>query len=98
MDVKKQLNNALETGEVLLGSNKTIKALLYGEPKMVLLSQNCPKDQRESITYYCMLSDTPCITLTDDGIELGSGIGRSHILSTVCILDEGDSTILEVKT
>ena len=59
MDVRKQLNIAIESGEVLFGSNKTIESLLYDKPKMVLLSSNIPREQKESILYYCTLSSTP---------------------------------------
>ena len=97
MDINKQLNTAIETGKVIFGSNKTIDEVLTAEPKMVILSRNCPPKQRESIKYYCALSETPYVTIKDSSLELGSAIGRSHLISTVCILDEGESTILEVQ-
>lgn len=97
MDVKKQLNIALETGKVALGSNKTVDSLLYGEPKLVIMSSNCPRKQTESITYYCALAKVKCVSVKETSIELGSGCGRLHPLSVVAVLDEGESSILEVK-
>ena len=97
MDVKKQINTAIDTGKVIMGSNKTIDNVLYDKPKLVLLSSNCPRQQKESLTYYTQLAGIPCVTLSESSLELGSACGRPHPLSALAIMDEGDSTILEVK-
>jgi large subunit ribosomal protein L30e len=97
VDVKKQLNIAIDTGEVVLGSNKTKDSLLYGEPKMVFLAGNCPQDQKETITYYSRLAGVPCVTLKENSMELGSSCGRPHHLAALAVLDAGESTVLEVK-
>ncbi|MBD3387693.1 MAG: 50S ribosomal protein L30e [Candidatus Altiarchaeales archaeon] len=95
MDVKKQLNVAIESGEVQIGSNKSIESLLNGNPKLVLLSRNCPRKQREAITYYCRLAGVPVVTLKENSVEVGSGVGKPYPISAVTVLDEGESTILE---
>lgn len=95
VDVKKQLNTAITSGKVILGSNKTLEKLLNDQPKMVLLSGNCPKKQAESINYYCQIAKVPCVTLTESSMELGSACGRPHPISALSVMDEGDSTILE---
>ena len=97
VDVKKQINTAVETGKVTLGSNKTVDSLMNENPKLVLLSGNCPKKQRDAITYYAKIAGIPCVTLAETSIELGSVSGRPHPISAMTIIDEGDSTILEVK-
>jgi large subunit ribosomal protein L30e len=97
VDVKKQLNIAIESGKVLFGSNKTIDSLLNGKPKLVLLSSNIQKKQKETITYYCSLSNTPCVTLKESSIEIGSSCGRSHPISSLTVMDVGESSILEVR-
>jgi len=97
MDIKKQLNNAFETGKVLMGSKKTIDSILNDEPKLVILSSNCPAKSKESIEYYARLADVMVVVLKDNGVELGSSLGRSHSVSALSVLDEGESSILEVK-
>jgi large subunit ribosomal protein L30e len=97
VDVKKQINTAIVSGNVVFGSNKTADALLYDEPKLVLLASNCPKSQREKITYYSALSGVKCVTLKENSMELGSGCGRPHHLSALAVLDAGESSILEVR-
>jgi large subunit ribosomal protein L30e len=97
VDVKKQINTAIDTGKVEFGSNATIDALLYGKPKVILLSGNCPKEQKEAISYYASIANVKCAVLKESSIELGSACGRPHPLSALTVLDEGESTILEVK-
>lgn len=97
MDIKQQLKTVVDTGKVSLGSNKTIETIMDGKPKLILLSGNCPRQQRESITYYCRLANVRCVTLKESSIEIGSICGRPHPISAMSILDDGESTILEVK-
>ncbi len=96
VDVKKQLSNAVESGKVLLGSNKTVDSLLHDKPKLVLLSSNCPAKQAETIIYYCRLADVPYARVQETSIELGSSIGRPHPISVAAVMEEGESGILEV--
>jgi large subunit ribosomal protein L30e len=96
VDVKKQINTAIDTGEVIYGANKTIDSILYGKPKLILLAGNCPRNQKEAINYYAKLANVKCVNLKESSTELGSACGRPHHLSALSILDEGDSTILEV--
>ncbi|MFH1056048.1 MAG: 50S ribosomal protein L30e [Candidatus Altiarchaeota archaeon] len=95
VDVKQQLNNVIETGKVVLGSKETMSAILHGKPKLILLSGNCPQRERESLKYYCKLSKTPCVTLKESSIEIGSSLGRPYPISSIAVLDQGESTILE---
>jgi len=96
VDVKKQINTAIDTGKVILGANKAIDSILYGKPKLILLAGNCPRSQKETITYYAALANVKCVGLKESSMELGSACGRPHHLSALTILDAGDSTILEV--
>ncbi|MFH0862285.1 MAG: 50S ribosomal protein L30e [Candidatus Altiarchaeota archaeon] len=96
MDVKKQINTAIETGKVILGANKAIDSILYAKPKLILLAGNCPRSQKETISYYASLANVKCAQLKETSTELGSACGRPHHLSALTILDEGDSTILGV--
>ena len=97
VDIKQQLKTAIDTGKITMGSNKTIDSLLLDDPKLVLLASNCPRQQREAIAYYCRLSNTPCVTLKETSIEIGSSCGRPHPVSALSVIDEGESTILEVQ-
>ncbi|MBU0761938.1 MAG: 50S ribosomal protein L30e [Candidatus Altiarchaeota archaeon] len=96
VDLKK-LKNAVETGRVELGYNKTVKSVLMSTPKAVVLSGDIPKDMRQSIEYYCWLVSVPLIVAKENGLDLGSSLGRSHTITSLSILDEGDSSIVEAQ-
>jgi large subunit ribosomal protein L30e len=95
MDIQQQIRAAVETGKVVYGSEKTIEALLTAEPKMVVLSSDCPQIQKESINYYCTLANVPQISVKENAIDFGSSVGRPHPVAAMTILEEGESTILE---
>jgi large subunit ribosomal protein L30e len=97
VDVKKQLNIAIDTGEGILGSKKTIDSLLYGAPKMVFLAGNCPRQQKDSLQYYCRLAGVTCVALKENSMELGSSCGRPHPISALAVVDAGESTVLEAR-
>lgn len=97
IDVKKQLVNALESGEIIFGSKKAVESLLNREPKMIVLSKDCPRDSVEMLSYYCRIAEVPLVRTKENSVDLGSGLGRSHPISTITVLDEGESAILEAS-
>lgn len=97
MDIKKQIKNAIETGEVLMGTKKAIDALLNREPKLIIIASNIPNEQKDSLQYYGMLAGIPVVMIKDDITELGSSLGRSHGVAALTVIDAGESTILEVN-
>jgi large subunit ribosomal protein L30e len=94
-DLKDELTGVMKTGKVVLGSKRVVKTLLTGNLKLIILSSNCPDDVREELMYYIRLSKTPYDIITDDSIELGSICGKPFPISTIGIVDEGESDILK---
>jgi large subunit ribosomal protein L30e len=94
-DLRQKLTNAIDSGKVTLGSKKVMKELLVGSPKLVILSSNSPTATRERVIYYSMLADVPYYMAQEDASELGSICGKPFGVSAVCVLDEGESGILE---
>lgn len=93
-DLKTKIGSVMKTGKVVLGSKSVIKTLLVGNPKLVILSKNCPEKEREQITYYAKISGTPLETAEETSIELGSICSKPFPISAIGILDEGESEIL----
>jgi large subunit ribosomal protein L30e len=94
VDLKK-IKNALDTGEVVLGYQNTIKSLLLSKPKLVIISGDTPQKMRESIEYYCSLSNVPLSQAKENATDLGSSLGRRHTVTALSVMDDGESTILE---
>lgn len=96
-DLKDKIGNVMKTGKTVIGSNQVTKSLLVGNPKLIILSSNCPDQEREEITYYSRLSNVPVEVTKEDSIELGSICGKPFPVSAIGVLDEGESNIISSK-
>ena len=59
MDVDRGIRVAVDTGDVTLGSEKSIQSLKLGKGQLVIVAQNAPKDIIEDVEYYAKLSEIP---------------------------------------
>lgn len=96
MDVDRGIRVAVDTGNVTLGSEKSIQGLKLGKGKLVIIAQNCPRDIREDVMHYSKLSDIPVYDYQGTSVDLGSVCGKPFTVATLIIREPGDSTILEV--
>ncbi|MCX8170950.1 MAG: 50S ribosomal protein L30e [Candidatus Bathyarchaeota archaeon] len=94
-EVDRSISIAVKTGKILFGSNSTIKSVMTGRAKLVIVASNCPEDRREKIEYYCKLSGVPLIIYLGTSLDLGSVCGKSFMVSALTIRDPGDSDILK---
>lgn len=95
MDVDRSIRVAVDTGDVTLGSEKSIQSLKLGKGQLVIVAANTPKDIVEDVEYYTNLSDIPSYTYEGSSVELGSVCGNHLQLHTLIVNDPGDSTILD---
>ena len=96
MDVERGIRVAVYTGNVTLGSSKTIQALKLGKGKLVIIAENCPKEVAEDVTQYSQLSKIPVYTFQGTSVDLGSVCGKPFTVAAMMVNDPGDSTILEI--
>lgn len=95
MDVDRSIRVAVDTGDVTLGSEKSIQSLKLGKGQLVIVAANTPKDIVEDVEYYTNLSDIPSYTYKGSSVELGSVCGKPFTVATLIVNDPGDSTILD---
>lgn len=76
MDVDRSIRVAVDTGDVTLGSEKSIQSLKLGKGQLVIVAANTPKDIVEDVEYYTNLSDIPSYTYEGSSVELGSVCGN----------------------
>lgn len=95
MDVDRSIRVAVDTGDVTLGSEKSIQSLKLGKGQLVIVAANTPKDIVEDVEYYTNLSDIPSYTYESSSVELGSVCGKPFTVATLIVNDPGDSTILD---
>lgn len=97
MDIERGIRVAVDTGKVILGSNKTIQAIKLGNGELVVIANNAPKDLKDDVEAYSKLSNIPVYTFEGSSVELGSICGKPFTVTTLMIQEPGDSNILEIK-
>jgi large subunit ribosomal protein L30e len=93
--VEAELKTALRTGKVVLGAKKSIKLLKLGKAKAVIVAQNAPPEIRRDVLYYAKLSGIPVYVYPGTSRELGTLCAKPFVVSTIAVIDEGDSKIVE---
>ncbi|MDI3484536.1 MAG: large subunit ribosomal protein L30e [Methanobacteriaceae archaeon] len=96
MDIDRGIRVAVDTGNVILGSKKSIQNLKLGKGKIVIIAENAPEDIKDDVEYYARLSNIPVYVYKGSSVELGSVCGKPFTVTTLLIQDPGDSTILEI--
>ena len=95
MDVDRGIRVAVDTGDVTLGSEKSIHSLKLGKGQLVVVASNAPKEILEDVEYYANLSEIPSLVYDGTSVDLGSVCGKPFTVATLIVNDPGDSTILD---
>lgn len=96
LSFESELKNLLKTGKVIYGSKKTIKLLKLGKLKMVIIASTLKSSIKQDILYYSKLSGIPIYEYSGSGWELGTLLGKPFMVSTIGVIDAGNSRILEL--
>ncbi|MDI6819405.1 MAG: 50S ribosomal protein L30e [Candidatus Hodarchaeaceae archaeon] len=94
--MNREIRQAVDTGKVILGTDKSMKALKLGQAKLVILASNCPKVIRTDIERYARLANIPIHVFQGDSAELGLACGKPFLISVAAVMDPGNSNILGV--
>ena len=97
MDIERGIRVAVDTGKVILGSNKSIQAIKLGNGELVVMAANAPKNLKEDIEIYSKLSEMPVYVFDGSSVDLGSICGKPFTVSVLVVQEPGDSNILELK-
>ena len=97
MDIERGIRVAVDTGKVILGSNKSIQAIKLGNGELVVLAANAPKTLKDDVEIYSKLSEIPVHIFDGSSVELGSICGKPFTVSVLVVQEPGDSNILELK-
>ena len=95
MDVDRSIRVAVDTGDVTLGSEKSIQSLKLGKGQLAVVAANAPKEIIDDVEYYANLSDIQAYTYDGTSVDLGSVCGKPFTVATLIVNDPGDSTILD---
>ena len=96
MDLSRQLKNAIATGNLLFGQRQAKDACASGAAKMIILAANCPEDYTTELR-----AAHPEVTMHRARMvnrELGIACGKPFSVSTITVLDAGDSDLMALDT
>jgi large subunit ribosomal protein L30e len=93
-DIRSDLGSVIKTGKIEVGSKNVLSGLLMENPKLVIISGNCPNDVKERVVYYSRLSKTPYHITEENSVELGSICGKPFPVCALSVKDAGESDIV----
>jgi len=94
MDFNASLRRAIKTGNVILGQNQTEQCIKEGRAQIVVVAQNCPENFKNQIRDQENLF---VHTFEGSSVALGKACGKPFMVSTLAIVDPGESDILTLK-
>jgi large subunit ribosomal protein L30e len=93
--INSKLALVMKSGKYSLGYKSTIKSIIQGKSKLVIISANCPPLCRSKIEYFAMLSRTNVHHYSGNNIDLGTACGKYFRCSCLSITEAGDSDIID---
>ncbi len=97
MDIAREIRKAIDTGKVILGTDKSMVALKSGEAKLVIYAANSKKDAVEDLLHYASLASISTMEYKGTGVDLGMVCGKPFIVSMLTIISPGESLILSAE-
>lgn len=97
MDLAYELRKALETGEVVIGSKRTVELAKSGGAKLIIVARNAPREVKEDLEYYGRLSNIPIYEFEGTSVELGTTLGKPFVVASLAIVEPGESNILALS-
>jgi len=97
MDIAREIRKAMETGKIILGTDKSLKALKSGEAKLIIYAANCNKESKEDLDYYSNLGTVQTLEYKGTGVDLGMVCGKPFVVSMIAVLSPGESMILSAE-
>lgn len=96
MDIIRQLRSAMNGGNLLFGQKQANDACSRGDAKLILLAANCPQDYIDEL--HAKYPDVTMHRVTMVNRELGSACAKPFAISTICVIDAGNSELLTLRT
>ena len=81
-----EIKKLLKAGNVIIGTQRTVKSLRLGKIDKVLLSSNCPARIEQDINYYAGLSGAELHKLSYPNDELGIICKKPFSISVLAVV------------
>ena len=96
IDVNKQIQIVVKTGNVALGVKQALEAARFAKAKLIILASNCPEPDRANIIHYAQASSIPVHSYPGTSLDLGSACGKRFVVAALTVKEAGDSDILKL--
>ena len=81
-----EIKKLLKAGNVIIGTEKSVKSLKLGRVQKILLSSNCPAGVEKNINYYAGLNDAEIHKLEFPNDELGVICKKPFSISVLAVV------------
>jgi large subunit ribosomal protein L30e len=95
MDLAKELKVALNSGKVEIGFKVGLKTANKKKAKLIVVASNAPETLLAKIK--ASAGEVPVYNYTGSSWDLGGICGKPFPVSTIAIIDPGESAILKLK-
>ncbi len=85
MDLKEEIQNAVDSGNVILGYRRSIKYLKTQKPKSIVMAENSPDSFRKEFEHNVKISGSNLETFNGSSVELGVFCGKPFPVSVLTI-------------
>jgi large subunit ribosomal protein L30e len=96
LSLNQPIASAVATGKCSIGARASIDAIKHGAAKLIVVARNCPQDEYEDIKQYAQLSEIKIYEFEGTSWDLGETIGKPFMVSSIAIIEPGDSKILKM--
>merc|ERR1712071_8179 len=87
---------ASKTGKLFFGEKKSVKSLLSGESKMIILTNDYPKIKRKKIEHLANIGEikVPIYNFNGTNNDLSEVSSSNFRIGVISVIDEGKSELL----
>lgn len=85
MDMIKIIKNAVESNQIIIGTDKTLKSLNQSKLDTAIIASNCPENIKRDIENAAKLSNSKIHTFDGTSIELGAIARKPFSITTIGI-------------
>jgi len=78
------LKKAIKENKLIIGTERTLKALKQGTTKEVFISKNCPEDLRKQVKHYGEVSGISISELEETNEEIGTLCKKPFSINLCC--------------
>ena len=81
--ILEEIKKALKENKVIIGTERSIKALRHGKVAKVLITSNCNEEVKSDLIHYCKIANVELVELQMPNDELGSFCKKPFAISVL---------------